>query len=323
MENTLVTVDVAGGPIGGAARFRKEFYQYLGRTGDAGIKVIGSHQRVTPAWLLRREILGSVKGRRVALNNVGFILPGGEHWTLLGNALHFLNNSEVAELDPSLHAIATRQAAVVRFAARRSDVLIAPCSAMAERVSTILPDVQKRLVVRMHPVSANPIKHRHSEALVLCPIIFEAYKHMEDRLYEWISAVEEGGIDPELRLLVTATASELPASIAHSNRIELVGRMDHVKLCRLWARSRAIYFPPGLESFGFPLAEARANGQPVIARDAAQSREIAGPALCGFQVGDRESLQNAIRLALTMKVYPDPEPFDPDAYFNWMLGKAT
>lgn len=35
------------------------------------------------------------------------------------------------------------------------------------------------------------------------------------------------------------------------------------------------------EPFGFPLAEARVNGQPVA---------------------------------------PDPAPFEPDAYFNWLLG---
>ena len=50
----------------------------------------------------------------------------------------------------------------------------------------------------------------------------------------------------------------------------------------MWARSRAIYFPTDLESFGYPLAEARVSGQPVIARDTALNREIAGPALCRY-----------------------------------------
>jgi glycosyltransferase involved in cell wall biosynthesis len=102
--------------------------------------------------------------------------------------------------------------------------------------------------------------------------------------------------------------------------MDFVGRLDHAKLCRLWARSRAVYFPPGLEAFGFPLAEARVNGQPVIARDTPQNREIAGPALCGFAVGDPDSLRQAIEIAVTRKVAPDPAPFDPDAYFDWMLG---
>jgi hypothetical protein len=62
------------------------------------------------------------------------------------------------------------------------------------------------------------------------------------------------------------------------------------------------------------------NGQPVIARDTAQNREIAGPALCGFEPGNPDSLELAVKTALTSSVTPDPAPFDPDAYFTWMLG---
>jgi glycosyltransferase involved in cell wall biosynthesis len=99
-----------------------------------------------------------------------------------------------------------------------------------------------------------------------------------------------------------------------------VGQLDHAKLCRLWARSQAVYFPSGLESFGWPLAEARVNGQPVIARDTPQNREIAGPALCGYSVEDPDSLRHAIKAALEGGIAPDPVPFDPDAYFDWLLG---
>ncbi len=60
----------------------------------------------------------------------------------------------------------------------------------------------------------------------------------------------------------------------------------------------------------------------MIARDSAQNREIAGPALCGFDPGDPESLRNAVKSALTTRVAPDPLPFDPDAYFGWLLGST-
>jgi glycosyltransferase involved in cell wall biosynthesis len=171
----------------------------------------------------------------------------------------------------------------------------------------------------MHPVSAGLIPPRPREQIILCPILFEAYKHMADRLTEWVAAVDEH-INPAVRLLVTANPSEVPASLASSPRIELVGRLPHAKLGRLWARSRAIYFPSGLESFGFPLAEARVSGQPVIARDTAQNREIAGQALRGFTVGNADSLRRATELAMAADLMPDPAPFDPDAYFDWMLG---
>ena len=119
---------------------------------------------------------------------------------------------------------------------------------------------------------------------------------------------------------VTAHAAEVPAAVARHPRVELVGRLPYSELREMWARSRAIYFPTDLESFGYPLAEARVSGQPVIARDTALNREIAGPALCRYTFGDPESLRQAVHAALTADVAPDPGPFDPDRYFGWMLG---
>ena len=212
-----------------------------------------------------------------------------------------------------------QQAVVVHRAAKRSDVLIAPCTAMAERIADILPEVTNRLVVRMHPVSANPVSAQPDGQLILCPVVFESYKHMTQRLTEWLTAVDHS-MNRSVRMFVTASPAEVPASLAASPRMHFVGRLDHAELCRLWVRSRAVYFPPGLEAFGFPLAEARVYGQPVIARDTPQNREIAGPALCGYTVGDPDSLRQATEVALTKKLAPEPGPFNPDAYFEWMLG---
>jgi hypothetical protein len=307
--------------MGGAARFRVELYNYLARTSRKDVEIIGAERRLDPAWLMRRELAGHSRLRRVALNNVGFVVPGGERWTLLGNALHFLTEAEISHLDPSLRAVAKRQAAVVRLAARGSDVLIAPCSTMAERVARIMPDAQKRLVVRMHPVSPSAAARTGSDQIILCPIIFEVYKHMPARLSEWLAATE-GQIDPSIKMFVTASPTEVPASLADNPRLRLIGRINHAEMAQLWSRSRAIYFPTGLESFGFPLAEARVNGQPVIARDTKQNREIAGSALCGFTLGNPDSLRQATELALMTNIAPQPTPFDPDLYFDWLLGTS-
>jgi hypothetical protein len=317
-----VTVDLAGGATGGAGRYRSEILAHLKRSGRQDVKIIGMQRRLDAAWLVCREAAAMRRGRRVALNNVGFFAPGGERWTLLTNALHFLTEAEAAALDPALRAMAARQAMVVHRAARRSDVLIAPCTAMAERVAAILPDVAKRTVVRMHPISANPVPSRPDGQLILCPVIFESYKHMPRRLTEWLSAVDNS-LDPSVRMMVTASPAEVPASLAASPRLDFVGRLEQADLNHLRARSQAIFFPPGLESFGCAPAEARVNGQPVIARDTPQNREIAGRALCGFIVGDQDSLRHATDIALTRKVIPDPVPFDPDAYFGWMLGSQA
>jgi hypothetical protein len=314
-----VTVDVAGGAMGGAARFRAELYDYLARCERQDVKVIGDRQHVTPSWLLRRELTGRSNAKRVAVNNVGFVAPGGERWTLLRNALHFLTEDEASHLDPSLVATVKRQAAVVRLAARRSDVVVVPCSSMAERVSAVIPSLRRRIVVRLHPVAADSIPVLSREPAILCPVLLESYKQMAERLTDMLVAMDMYG-DSSVRLRITAERAELPAKVADHPRVDSVGRLSHGNLRSIWGRSSAIFFPTGIESFGYPLAEARVSGHPVIGLDTPQNREIAGPALCGFTVNDPASLCRAVACALSAKVRPDPAPFDPCTYFRWLLG---
>jgi hypothetical protein len=316
---TAVTIDIAGGQLGGAARYGTEVYGYLRRSARDDIKVIGVRRRLSPAWLAVREAAAVRRSRRIALNNVGFFIPGGERWTLVANPLHFLTAAEMAAQVPALRAEMSRQIPVVYRAARRSDVLVAPCSAFAERIKAALPEVADRVVIRLHPVSANPVPRQPGGSRILCPVLFAPQKNMPDRLAEWLAAVDHV-LDGSVRMTVTADVSEVPAWLAAHPRLDLVGRLSLHALCDLWAGSQAVYFPSGVESFGFPLAEARVNGLPVIAQDTPQNREIAGPALCGYTVGDPHSLRHATETALTAKLEPDPGPFDPDAYFDWMLG---
>jgi Glycosyl transferases group 1 len=319
---TAVTIDLAGSQLGGAARYSSEVYNYLWRSARDDVKVIGSRRRLTPAWLAVREAAAGRRSRRVALNNVGFFTPGGARWTLVANRLHFLTATEMAAQAPAIRASVSRQIPVVYGAARRSDVLVAPCTAMAERIKVMLPDVADRVVARLHPVSPATVTSRPDRSKILCPVLFAPYKNMPSRLAEWIASVDES-LDESVRMIVTADPDEVPASLAASPRIELAGRLDLATLSGLWATSQAIYFPSGLESFGYPLAEARVNGQPVIAQDTPQNREIAGRALCGYTVGDPDSLRRATETALSLTLAPDPGPFDPDAYFDWLLGERA
>jgi Glycosyl transferases group 1 len=314
-----VTVDAAGGQLGGAARFLNELHGYLERSGREDVEIIGSLRRVRPDWLLRRELHSRARSRRVALNNVGFVTPGGQRWTLLRNALHFLTESEAARLDPALRAKVRRDAVVVHVAARRSDVIVAPSTAMAERIATIRPELSSRVVIRPHPVSVPMNPRVPSGPVILCPVVFYSYKQMAQRLTELLAVVGDLE-DPSVRVQVTAHAAEVPAAVVGHPQVELVGHLPWSEVREMQARSRAIYFPTGLESFGYPLAEARVGGQPVIARDTVQNREIAGPALCGYTQGDPDSLRHAVKVALTVNVLPDPGPFDPDRYFGWLLG---
>jgi glycosyltransferase involved in cell wall biosynthesis len=314
-----VTVDAAGGQMGGAARYLDELRSYLARTGRDDVEIIGSQRRVGPCWLMRRELSSWSRGRRVALNNVGFVTPGGQRWTLLRNALHFLTEGEQARLDTALRASARRDAAVVHLAARRSDVIVAPSAVMAERIAMVRPELRSRVVIRPHPVSAAAITRLPGDPVILCPVLFAPYKQMDQRLPELLAVIGDLS-DSAVRVKVTAHAAEVPSVVACHPKVELVGHLSCRDLREMQARSRAIYFPTGLESFGYPLAEARVSGQPAIARDTAQNREIAGPALCGYTPGDPDSLRRAVEAALTAEVVPDPGPFDPDRYFGWLLG---
>jgi hypothetical protein len=105
-----VAVDVAGGQTGGAARLRSELYCYLARTGHEGVQIIGA--------------------------------PGGERWTLLRNAPYFFTDKEFLRCGSSLGSYSQRRAPVARLAARRSDVLVALTTNMAERIMRVLPSVR-------------------------------------------------------------------------------------------------------------------------------------------------------------------------------------
>jgi glycosyltransferase involved in cell wall biosynthesis len=87
----------------------------------------------------------------------------------------------------------------------------------------------------------------------------------------------------------------------------------------LYRSAAAVYFPTSIESFGYPLAEARAAGMPVIAQETAHNREIAAGALFGYRSGDARSLAEAVSGALAAELIPDPEPFDCDAFFDGLL----
>jgi glycosyltransferase involved in cell wall biosynthesis len=314
-----IIVDAAGGQVGGAARFKVELRRYLAQSGRNDVRVIGAKRQVGPSWLVKREVAIRGLGRRVALNNVSFVGPGSERWTLLRNPLDFLTDEEERSVDPALQAANRRRASVVHLAARRADVLVVPSTAMAERVTRVLPGLADRLVVRHHPVAPDSVPRLPRDQVILCPVLFSPYKGMVDRISELLAAIDEVA-DTAVRLKVTAARTEVPDALAAHPRLEVLGRLGHNELRELWARSRVIYFPPGVESFGYPLAEARVSGQPVIAPDSELNREVAGPALCGFTVGDPDSLVKATDQALTADVTPDPLPFDPTAYFNWLLG---
>jgi len=313
-------LDVAGASIGGAGRFLRELDTWFERDPSRGdlVHVVGRGQRLTPGWLVRRELAARGAVRQLALNNASFCTPGGEKVVLLRNALHFASKAEMDDLGFIPSFALRAQIPVIRALAHRADRIVVPCTAMAERVAAHAPLLRKRIVVRGHPVSTpgwseKPTGNRKT---ILVPINPAPYKNLDQH----VVALLEAGRGLDLRVVVTANPEQLPLVTEHE-RVDFVGPLTAGQLQPYWERALAIYFPPGLESFGYPLAEARVNGRWVIARNTEQNREIAGRALAPYSVGDVASLCEAIRSVLASDdPMPDPAPNDPDSYFEWLVG---
>ncbi|MGK5110421.1 glycosyltransferase [Geodermatophilus sp. CPCC 205506] len=313
-----VVVDLAGGAIGGAGRFRAQYLAYAAEDGAVEATCIGLREHVTAPWLLRREVHARGATKVVATNNVSFAMAGASRWTLLHNANQFLSRTEWARSVGHLGRAFAAQVAVVRLAARRSEVLVVPSSSMADRVSTALPDLAERIVVRLQPLRV-PDRPRDAEAssgTVLCPIVHSPYKNLAAHLELLQAALG----DRRVRVVCTIGPADATPALRADDRFSFLGMLDQPSLESRYAEAAAVYFPTSIESFGYPLAEARAAGLPVLAQDTAHNREVAGAALFGFRSGDARSLADALAGALAAEVPPDPAPFDPRAYFDWLLG---
>lgn len=318
-----VIVDCAGGPMGGALRFRNEMDAYLARRAAPEVRVVGRNRRLSPTWLVGRESTSRYR-RAIALNNVSFVLTRAERWVLLRNLTHFLSPDEEKRIVNSTRI--SRSIPVVRACARRADVLVVPTTEMAERVASIQPELSSRLVVRMHPLSVPSLTSADERQphQLLCPVIFAPFKAMGPllRLVDQAAAIvaEESGINVEI--ITTATERDVAVEgLTDTRHLRFVGRLTPQQLARYQRICRALIYPTRTESFGYPLAEARLARMPVVARDTARAREVAGSALVPYQREDPAAVAAAIHQALRTTPKPEPSnPFDPDRYFDWLLG---
>jgi glycosyltransferase involved in cell wall biosynthesis len=315
MRQTQIVIDAAGGSIGGAARLKTELDAFVADCA-APLRVIGRDRRLTASWLVRREVAARGAPVVVALSNVSFALRGAERRVLVHNALHFLTPAEegVLKLQPrSLRA----QIPVVRGMLRRAHAIVVPCSAMAERVADRVPAVRDRLLVLANPVSPVGPRLPGDGVSILVPIVPSPFKNVVVELRVLLAALDRRQHPARVRM--TAYPHELPADLARHPRLDLLGRLPHHEFTEQWRRTAAVFFPGVLESFGYPLAEARVYGLPVLAPDTPQSREIAGRALVPYRLSDVDSLADALD-GIDRPVVPEPDAFEREAYFTRLLG---
>ena len=318
-----IVIDCAGAVVGGAARFLRELQTYLAHQRDTNISLVGLGRQLTPQWLIQRELNAVTASRRISLNNVGFMNPRGQNVTLLRNILQFAREDDYQRLRFVPSRRLRTQTPVVRTLAKASRTLVVPCTRMAEQVADISPTLRQSLVVRFHPITqpswaGTPPKDPRS---VLLPVVPSPYKHLDEHIPEFLAAAEgiPGG---PIRLVVPTTPSELPALDSHP-QLHFIGPQSSEALEAWWRDCGAVFFPTEFEAFGYPLAEGRVYGRHVIAQDTAQNHEIAGPALSAYVRHDGASLRTAIDAAVSDLPEPDPGPFNPQNYFQWLLHESA
>ncbi|MBM0277150.1 glycosyltransferase [Micromonospora tarensis] len=316
MNQAQIVVDAAGGAGGGAGRLKSELDAFLAER-TAPVRVIGRDRQLTPSWLVRREVVAGGVPVVAALNNVSFAWRGVERRVLVHNALHFLAPAEgrlLAVQPRSLRA----QIPVVRRLLHRADVIAVPCSAMAQRVADRVPAVRDRLVVLANPVSpVGPREPTDGMPTILVPVVPSPFKNVVAELRVLLAALDRR--QQPTRVRMTAYPHELPDDLARHPRLDLLGQLPHHELTEHWRRTTAVFFPCQVESFGYPLAEARVYGLPVLAPDTAQSREVAGDALTPYRLSDVDSLAEALD-GIDRPVVPEPDAFERGAYFTRLLG---
>ncbi|MGK5739553.1 glycosyltransferase [Micromonospora sp. URMC 103] len=315
MTQSRVLVDAAGGSGGGAGRLKVELDAFLaGRS--LPVTVIGRDRQLTPSWLLRRELPAQRTPVAVATNNASFAWKGTHRRVLVHNALHFLRPAEehlLAALPRTLRA----QIPVVRGLLRRADFVGVPCAAMAERVRELVPSVRDRVQVRANPVSPVGPRLPTERVSILVPVVPSPFKNVVSELRVLLAALDLLGGPADV--LMTVYRRELPDEVAHHPRLRTLGRLPHHDLAAYWRTASAVFFPCVLESFGYPLAEARVYGLPVLAPDTDQAREIAAGALTPYRLGDVSSLAAALE-RIGEPIVPEPDAFERNGYFRWLLG---
>ncbi len=310
--------------MGGALRFLDELDAYLAAYPSGDIRLIGRGAAIGSTHMARRELVQPSADRRIALNNVSFV-RGGQKVVLLRNALHFLAPHELLNLGSMVTRRLGIETKIVRALAGRADVIVVPSQSMFDRVLRQLPIIEARLVVRHHPlsrvVSAAPAGSvLDGQRYVLCPVLDAPFKRLGPLLRPIVAALEHNGLAADTRLAVTFSDPELSAMGLHGHpKIVGLGRLGPTEARILIEGAQALVYPTNIESFGYPLAEARLAAKPVIAHDTVLTREVAGRFLMPYAV--EADLAGAVDSALRVELLPDVDnPFDPVSYFDWLFG---
>lgn len=257
MAHDDVVIDVAGGLGGGAGTFRAELMRYLADRPDAPIRLIGEGRFLTPRWMVERERRAGRGSAVVSLNNAAFVGRRERSTVLLRNALHFAREEELASIHFRPSRTFRLETQVIRALARQATSIVVPCTRMAERVVDFLPTVAARVTVRFHPTSQAEWAGSTPELprTLFMPIVNSPYKNLDEHLALLLRAF--GRLDTPAQIVATLDPSDLPETLRVHSQLSCVGPLSGAQVAEWLRRSAAVYYPTTVESFGYPLAEAR------------------------------------------------------------------
>ena len=311
--------------MGGAARFLGQLDTYLEGQPQDGVEVIGRAESITPRWLVKREQLRLAKGssKVVALNNLSFL--GGAHRTvLLRNALHFLTDAELRQIGGQISSRQHQTGRLARSLARRAHRIVVPSQDMANRVAASAPGLAERCVVMHHPF-ALPLDRTKTKAgdsfTFLCPVLNDSFKRLQDTLPALSVAIAETPTNSVLRLTLTAKeCAEIGVRLGP--HCIALGRLSSAQTSSELEAADCLVFPTTIESFGYPLAEARLLRIPVLAPATPLATEIADDCHVATDFGDPQSLRASLRIASELVLGElDNNPFDPVRYFDQLFAR--
>ncbi len=200
---------------------------------------------------------------------------------------------------------------------RRSDLLLVPSAAMADRLAAYT-DLSRRRV-EVLPFGFDPERflaggarspvaermaavRREGRPVLLSVSTYFLHKNFET-LVEALPLLQRRVADPLLVLTIDREHTDAPAlfdrlaarirALGLEESVWLAGNRPYTELHRIYAEADLFVFPSLLESFGHPLLEAMASGVPVLAADTPVNREVLGGAGRFFDGCSPEALAGA------------------------------
>jgi glycosyltransferase involved in cell wall biosynthesis len=352
--NRPVFVDVGpllGGQLGGAGRYAARLVEALGRRAPLRLVSLVSHDdllrpcrspRLLPghevelaagpppgggdlrAWV-RRLWRGRrrVHDPRRAADSPGLFTLLRPPRRYFGRELGVLHGFAPLVL-PGAHLPETaRQFA--RFCARPAplcDRLLAS-SASARAESSWLCDVPPERVVVCHPGPSlcpdghawpGPVARRADVVLAVSP----PGACLDGRLLlEWFA--QTPALGPRAQLWWVGAPPPAPrgrTAPRQRRRVRLLGPVTDRALCRLYRLARCLVYPALYEGLPFPALDALHHGTPVVCSFNGALKELAGPGVFYFDVGDPASLDAAYAELLAAGPGPLDRP-DLRERFSW------